>query len=196
MKKKYKKDILEKYIKNHLCIYLNCVIENPSFDSQTKERLITTASKFGSKPGSPDKIVKQLLEKTDLMNRVLMFTDFKLNKESKKTDGHKKSKIRDIPKLDDANWAGTKKSEECILILTEGDSAKTMAVYSPRLRPAVASHDRTTSGDSLRSRSTAARLVTKSAGWLCTVQSSSSAGPSKQSFARSYPNTSEARSNS
>ena len=34
----------------------------------------------------------------------------------------------DIPKLDDANWAGTKKSDECILILTEGDSAKSMAV--------------------------------------------------------------------
>ena len=51
-----------------------------------------------------------------------------MNKESKKTDGQKKNKIRDIPKLDDANWAGTKKSDECILILTEGDSAKSMAV--------------------------------------------------------------------
>ena len=35
---------------------------------------------------------------------------------------------RDIPKLDDATWAGTKKSDECILILTEGDSATSMAV--------------------------------------------------------------------
>ena len=51
-----------------------------------------------------------------------------MNKESKKTDGQKKNKIRDIPKLDDANWAGTKKSDECILILTEGDSAKSMAI--------------------------------------------------------------------
>ena len=30
--------------------------------------------------------------------------------------------------MDDANWAGTKKSEQCILILTEGDSAKSMAI--------------------------------------------------------------------
>jgi DNA topoisomerase-2 len=30
--------------------------------------------------------------------------------------------------LDDANWAGTRKSEEAILILTEGDSAKSMAI--------------------------------------------------------------------
>jgi len=33
-----------------------------------------------------------------------------------------------IPKLEDANDAGTKNSIECTLILTEGDSAKTLAV--------------------------------------------------------------------
>ena len=33
-----------------------------------------------------------------------------------------------IPKLDDANDAGTKASEDCTLILTEGDSAKALAV--------------------------------------------------------------------
>ena len=33
-----------------------------------------------------------------------------------------------VPKLDDANDAGTKHSLDCTLILTEGDSAKTLAV--------------------------------------------------------------------
>lgn len=33
-----------------------------------------------------------------------------------------------IAKLDDANDAGTKHSQDCTLILTEGDSAKTLAV--------------------------------------------------------------------
>jgi len=33
-----------------------------------------------------------------------------------------------IPKLDDANNAGTKHSLDCTLILTEGDSAKTLAI--------------------------------------------------------------------
>ena len=33
-----------------------------------------------------------------------------------------------IPKLDDANDAGTRSSEDCTLILTEGDSAKALAV--------------------------------------------------------------------
>ena len=67
-------------------------------------------------------------DKTDLMDKVLLFSEFKMNKASKKTDGTKRNKIRDIPKLDDANWAGTKKSDQCILILTEGDSAKSMAI--------------------------------------------------------------------
>lgn len=128
IKKRAKRDVNESYIKNYLKIYLDCMIENPSFDSQTKERLITTASKFGSKPEIPDKFYKQILDKTDLLDKVLQFTEFKQSKELKKSDGRKRSKIRDIPKLDDANWAGTKKSEECTLILTEGDSAKTMAI--------------------------------------------------------------------
>ncbi len=33
-----------------------------------------------------------------------------------------------IPKLDDANEAGTRNSEQCTLILTEGDSAKSLAI--------------------------------------------------------------------
>nr|3QX3_A Chain A, DNA topoisomerase 2-beta [Homo sapiens]3QX3_B Chain B, DNA topoisomerase 2-beta [Homo sapiens]4G0U_A Chain A, DNA topoisomerase 2-beta [Homo sapiens]4G0U_B Chain B, DNA topoisomerase 2-beta [Homo sapiens]4G0V_A Chain A, DNA topoisomerase 2-beta [Homo sapiens]4G0V_B Chain B, DNA topoisomerase 2-beta [Homo sapiens]4G0W_A Chain A, DNA topoisomerase 2-beta [Homo sapiens]4G0W_B Chain B, DNA topoisomerase 2-beta [Homo sapiens]4J3N_A Chain A, DNA topoisomerase 2-beta [Homo sapiens]4J3 len=43
-------------------------------------------------------------------------------------DSVKYSKIKGIPKLDDANDAGGKHSLECTLILTEGDSAKSLAV--------------------------------------------------------------------
>ena len=53
------------------------------------------------------------------------------NKTSKaltKLDGKKKNKLYGLPKLEDANWAGTKKSNLCTLILTEGDSAKALAV--------------------------------------------------------------------
>ena len=126
--KKCKRDINETYIKNYLRIFVDTLIVNPSFDSQTKERLITTASKFGSKPEISDKFIKQIVDKTDILDRVVQFSEFKMNKQSKKTDGQKKNKIRDIPKLDDANWAGTRKSDKCILILTEGDSAKSMAI--------------------------------------------------------------------
>ena len=127
IKKKHKKDIKGKYVKNYLSIYLNAIIENPSFDSQAKERLITPKSKFGSMPTISDKYIKKVCE-SGLSERVMQFSDFKEKTLAKKTNGTKKGKIRDIPKLDDANWAGTRKSEQCTLILTEGDSAKSMAI--------------------------------------------------------------------
>lgn len=36
--------------------------------------------------------------------------------------------VTGLPKLNDANNAGTKHSEDCTLILTEGDSAMSLAV--------------------------------------------------------------------
>ena len=62
-----------------------------------------------------------------IVDKVLSFAEFKDNKNAKKQMEQKKNKIN-VPKLDDANWAGTKKSEQCTLILTEGDSAKSMAI--------------------------------------------------------------------
>ena len=58
----------------------------------------------------------------------MQFSEFKDKTLAKKTNGTKKNKLRDIPKLDDANWAGTRRSEQCTLILTEGDPAKSMAI--------------------------------------------------------------------
>lgn len=46
----------------------------------------------------------------------------------KKCSGKKTSKLKGVAKLEDANDAGTKNSSQCTLILTEGDSAKTLAV--------------------------------------------------------------------
>ena len=127
IKKKHKKEVQEKYVKNYLSVYLNCIIENPSFDSQAKERLITPKSKFGSQPDITEKLIKKVCD-AGLSEKVMQFSDFKENTLAKKTNGVKKNKLRDIPKLDDANWAGTRKSDQCTLILTEGDSAKSMAI--------------------------------------------------------------------
>ena len=44
------------------------------------------------------------------------------------TGGGKKSRVQGIPKLEDANEAGSKNSDKCVLILTEGDSAKSLAM--------------------------------------------------------------------
>ena len=45
----------------------------------------------------------------------------------KKSDGRRVQHLS-IPKLDDANMAGGSRSGECTLILTEGDSAKALAI--------------------------------------------------------------------
>jgi len=126
IEKKEKTKVKDNYIKNYLKVFINSTIENPGFDSQTKERLITAPGKFGSKPILNDKFIKKVIG-LGIVDKVLLFAEFKDNKNAKKTDGSKKNKIQ-VPKLDDANWAGTKKSDQCVLILTEGDSAKSMAV--------------------------------------------------------------------
>ena len=51
-----------------------------------------------------------------------------LSKDLNKSDGTKREKIHGIEKLDDANKAEGKESDKCTLILTEGDSAKALAV--------------------------------------------------------------------
>jgi DNA topoisomerase-2 len=114
-------------IKAHLAVYVNALIVNPAFDSQTKENLTTKATQFGSKCEIPDKFMKQI-EKSGIIDNILSWAKFKQTAELKKKSGAKRSKLLGISKLDDANMAGTAKSSECTLILTEGDSAKALAI--------------------------------------------------------------------
>ena len=127
IKKKKKITVNSKYIKDNIILFVKSVIENPSFDSQTKETLTTATTKFGSKCTISDKFIDKLA-KCGVMEKAITLNAFKENSDFKKTDGIKRNILRGIPKLDDANWAGTKKSNKCTLILTEGDSAKAMAV--------------------------------------------------------------------
>lgn len=110
-------------IKEQLMVFINCTIENPSFDSQTKDYLNTAVSNFGSTCEVSSKFIEKLA-KMGVMSTACSLTEVKDNKAAKKTDGTKCKNIRNIPKLVDANFAGTAKSKECILILCEGDSAK------------------------------------------------------------------------
>lgn len=125
--KKKKIDIKPSQLKDSVMFFIDSTIVNPSFDSQTKEYLTTAASKFGSTPKFAGKLVDGLV-KTGLLDEAQAILDAKLSKDAKKTDGKKKSKIRGMAKLEDALWAGTAKSGECTLILTEGDSAATSAI--------------------------------------------------------------------
>ena len=115
-------------IKDHFMVFVNCTIENPAFTSQTKETLKTKQSEFGSSCELSEKFLKKI-GGCGILNVLLDYLKFK--EESllmKKTDGKKVNAIKGIPKLEDAEWAGTKKSTLCKLILTEGDSAKALAM--------------------------------------------------------------------
>ncbi|GLG97265.1 DNA topoisomerase 2 [Gryllus bimaculatus] len=93
--KKHKGSGIKQFqVKNHLWVFLNCLIINPTFDSQTKENMTTMIKNFGSKCQLSEAFFKNL----------------------------------NVKKLEDANHAGSKYSMDCTLILTEGDSAKTLAV--------------------------------------------------------------------
>lgn len=109
-------------VRDSLAIFIHCFVENPSFSSQTKEVL---TSKVSCKLS--DDFLKKVVTKLNVVEKVLEQQNVKDNKENSKTDGKKHSKIS-VPKLDDATMAGTTKSHECTLILTEGDSAKAMAL--------------------------------------------------------------------
>jgi len=128
IKKKRKVDIKPQIIKNQLKLFVNATkIVNPVFDSQTKETLKTPKSKFGKVLiDISDKFITNL-SKTDIIEKIINQANFKDNQLLTKTDGAKKKKVK-VDKLCDANKAGSNESKKCTLILTEGDSAKTMAI--------------------------------------------------------------------
>src|SRR4029078_2557213 len=125
--KKKIENLKSSYIKDKLFIFLRATIVNPSFSNQSKELLTTPVKDFGITIDISDQFIAKLY-KTGIVEEVISFTNYKNQKDfAKKTDGVRKSKIN-IPKLEDANYAGTARSKECTLILTEGDSAKTFAI--------------------------------------------------------------------
>ena len=125
--KRKKIDLKPSHIKDNIFVFIRSTIVNPSFDSQIKEYLTTSAAQFGSKCEVSEKFIEKLM-KTTLVDRALKLSEFKDNLGLQKVSGKKTSALRGIDKLDDANKAGTSESLKCTLILTEGDSAKALAI--------------------------------------------------------------------
>lgn len=111
-------------IKSNLFLFVRAVVVNPTFSSQTKAEC---TSKISESIDFKPKFIKDILG-CGVLTSLVALGEAGLNKELKKTDGSKKARISGIPKLDDANWAGTHRSHECTLIITEGDSAKALAI--------------------------------------------------------------------
>lgn len=119
-------------IKNNMMLFLICHIRNPSFDSQTKNKLTSPVKRFGCECVVSAGFIKKV-SKTGILDAAKSLAQFKEDKKLKRTDGAKRSDIGFIPKLVDASWAGGKRSAECVLILTEGDSAKASVMSGIRV---------------------------------------------------------------
>ena len=107
-------------ISSCLFVFAKCTIDRPTFSSQTKtESTSKNVTNFEFPPAFLKKVFKMIEDDLKMIE---------LSKVKKKTDGKKIIRVSGIPKLDDANHAGSKKAKDCTLILTEGDSAKALAI--------------------------------------------------------------------
>lgn len=122
IEKKKKVKVNATSIKEQLTLFIRCDIENPSFDSQTKDYMNTPSNKFGSTCVVTEEFIEKVA-KMGIMDIACRITEAKENRNAKKTDGTKTKNIRGIANFIDANFAGTSRSKECILILCEGLSA-------------------------------------------------------------------------
>jgi DNA topoisomerase II len=123
-------------IRRHLFIACNAFIENPTFDNQMKESLTSNPSDWGSECNLNRRFLHQLVvaEEDGGPGIVEEVVKIALSRQRaslvKEVGGASKSKrqLLNVHKLEDAHLAGTAKSIGCTLILTEGDSAKALAV--------------------------------------------------------------------
>ena len=123
IEKKKKIIVNQSTIKEQLMLFLRCDVENPSFDSQTKDYMNTPSNRFGSACTVSDSFIEKVA-KMGVMEMACQLTETKeAGKTKRKMDGSKTKNIRGIANFVDANFAGTDKSKSCILILAEGLSA-------------------------------------------------------------------------
>lgn len=128
VQKKFKKiEVKNNQIKQHLWIFVNCLVENPCFDSQTKDTMTLKPSAFGSKCEISSKMMKEIL-KCGVIDHVMAYAKAKTEAQLGKKVRQKKNEKIFLNKLEDANDAGSRNGHNCTLILTEGDSAKSLAM--------------------------------------------------------------------
>lgn len=109
-------------VRRHLSFIVSCRIVQPKYFGQTKSRLTSPKPHISF----PDDIIKPMSH-WNIKNRLDAELKSRIYKALSKTDGAKRRYISDIPKLEDANEAGSSKSHQCTLILTEGNSAALFA---------------------------------------------------------------------
>lgn len=125
IEKKTKQKIKPSEIKNHFYLFIDATIINPKYDSQTKERMITEVSSFGSKIEFDEKFIKSIL-KSDVVKQILEWAERKKQMEDmaalkKAQKDEQKDSYLDIKKYEPATDTDRSK---CVLMVGEGDSAR------------------------------------------------------------------------
>ena len=117
-------------IKNFLHVFVDSLVINPAFSSQTKDKLTISESEQKVLRKAfvvPEKFLENLKKKTTILSDIKDDVIASEAKAFNKVRGKKSGRVI-IQKLEDANEAGKARSSDCTLILTEGDSAKSLAV--------------------------------------------------------------------
>lgn len=122
-------------LRSKLFLFVRASIESPTFDSQAKDTLTSPARTWGSVPLLPPAFLKTVIAQSGIVSEILsdmaMREHARLLRSTREAAGSgsgRGARNVDVPKLEDAHGAGGSKSGECSLILTEGDSAKALAV--------------------------------------------------------------------
>ncbi|KAL1507479.1 hypothetical protein AB1Y20_008315 [Prymnesium parvum] len=115
--------------RRRMMVFINCLVDNPEFDAQAKEALTTPVRMMGGECVISSSLAQAVVKLPSFLN--LVQTD-KQGKDSTKlksevSKGASRANLG-VTKLEDAEWAGTQRADRCTLILTEGDSAKALAV--------------------------------------------------------------------
>jgi DNA topoisomerase-2 len=71
-------------IKNYMWVFVNCLIENPTFDSQTKENMTLQSKSFGSKCQLSEDFLKKVA-KCGIVEKILNWLAFKEKTDLEKT---------------------------------------------------------------------------------------------------------------
>jgi DNA topoisomerase-2 len=129
IKKKYTKGkgstplkITQKQLQDYFMIFISCNLPNPQFSGQTKARL--------NSPKPATSVAESKINnmmKWGFMNDIEDMMKLQDMKDLKKLDTKKQTYVN-VDNLSDANKAGTKDSAKCVLFVTEGLSAKTLAI--------------------------------------------------------------------
>ena len=119
--KKHKVDVRPGELRNHMFLFLDSTVINPSFSSQTKEKLITEIKDFGSTFEVSNKLVQSII-KSEIVNSILDWIQQKKSAEESKLqrDLNKKLDKIKVEKLIDAKGKDRWKYS---IGLFEGDSA-------------------------------------------------------------------------